>query len=97
MAKNKKEPELRSFESYEDINPYEENRLSKSKPSTFNGNVEVKRYRITIECISTYEEECENLQYLWDHGDNYHHIGPLKDYAEKLNYGLKGNFGSKKE
>lgn len=67
---------------------------TQSQPSAFNGEVMVKKYRITVEEISEPIEVIEKrLQQLWDDCDNYHHWTPLKNAAESIGYTLIGNAG----
>lgn len=63
-----------------------------------NGQVNVKRYKITIEEI---EEPVvliqARLQHLWEHSDNMHHMRPLSELAAKYNYTFSGSWGSKRK
>ncbi len=85
------EPEVReSFSGYFDTG------REKTEPSSFNGDIQVVRYRFTKTII---EEPMKiyhvRLQKLWEEGDNWHHKDPLEKVALELGYELKGNFGDK--
>lgn len=78
------------FETFNKINSYHINLLKKEFPSIFNGEVSIRRYKVTIEEIEEPIETLqERLQKLYDEGTNYHHIEPLKREAKKLNYTFK--------
>lgn len=86
---------MQVFETYKCFGSYDIDQLTQDKPTSFNGNVRAKRYKVTIEEVSTFEEECEAVQEMWDYGDNWHHNTPIRNYADKLGYQLKGSFGWK--
>ena len=86
---------MKSFETYMEFCSYDIGQLTHDKPTSFNGNVRARRYKVTIEVVSTFEEECEAVQEMWDFGDNWHHNTPIRKYAKKLGYELKGSFGGK--
>lgn len=67
-----------------------------AEPSAFNGFVKVRRYRITVERVSTDDEERAAVQRLWEECDNYHHWQPLRDAAARLGFELVGSPGSKR-
>jgi hypothetical protein len=84
------------FETFRSVGSYEISNLTKKHPSSINGNVEIHKYRVTIEVIEEPNEVlCERLQYLWDNCDNYHHWTPLHMTAKTLGYTLKGSAGNK--
>jgi hypothetical protein len=67
------------------------------KPSSFNGLVEVEKYRIIVEKIDEPKEIiCERLEKLWITENNFHHYDPLSKKAEELGYQFKGKFGELK-
>lgn len=67
------------------------------EPSSFNGDVRFRKYRITVEEIEEPNEVLAGrLQKLWDECDNYHHWTPLKEAAASIGYTLIGQVGSKK-
>lgn len=70
--------------------------LAQPAPSCFNGHVEVRRCRVTVELIDEPNEVIgARLQQMWDECDNWHHWGPLKAAAAKVGYTITGNAGSK--
>lgn len=84
----------KSFETFKSISQYEISNLTRVEPSAFNGNVEIKKYRVTIEEITESTEVYhQRLQKLWDECDNHHHWNPLKSMAKKFGYELKGSAG----
>lgn len=63
-------------------------------PSSFNGDVRFRKYRITIEVLEEPQEVLEQrLQKLWDECDNRHHWTPIKKAAESIGYTLVGQVG----
>ena len=61
--------------------------LKSNEATCFNGNVNVRKYKVTIELIEEPNELIiERLQKLWDECDNYHHWTPLRIEAKKYNY-----------
>jgi hypothetical protein len=86
-----------SFETFRSIGSYEISNLTNDKPTSFNGDVRIKKYRITIEEVIEAQEVYENrIQELWDKCDNMHHSTPIQNVAKKLGYELKGSYGSKR-
>ena len=105
MEKQAKTPQLpqndvsssTSFETFRSIGSYEIGNLTKKEPTLFNGDVRIKKYKITIEEVIEPQEVYEQrIQELWDKCDNMHHYTPIKNTAKKLGYELKGNHGSKR-
>ena len=71
--------------------------LTDTHPSCWNGCVQIRRYRVTVEEIAEPREVlCARLQTLWDECDNHHHRLPLKCAAAALGYALNGDAGSKR-
>jgi hypothetical protein len=74
-----------SFDTFRRPSIYQVSNMTQDRPSCFNGNVEIKRYRVTFEEI---EEPIEVLRdrvkELWRHCDNSHHWEPLKTVARGL-------------
>lgn len=68
-----------------------------AEPSAFNGDVKVRRYRITVERVSTDDEERAAVQRLWEECDNHHHWGPLQAAAARLGVELVGRPGAKRK
>ena len=87
----------KQFETFKLLGSYEQLNLTAKEPSCFNGNVRIKKYRITIEEVEETKEVYEKrLQKLWDECDNFHHWDPLKKEAKKIGYELVGNAGKNK-
>lgn len=78
------------FETFRAVGVWERNQMEQVHPSAFNGQVRVKRYRVTIEEIEESDEVIrERLLKLWREDGNYHHVDPLRAMAKK--YGLELN------
>ena len=76
-----------SIETFRKIGSYEMSNLKSNEATCFNGNVNVRKYKVTIELIEEPNELIiERLQKLWDECDNYHHWTPLRIEAKKYNY-----------
>lgn len=68
------------------------------EPSCFNGNVSIKRYKVTVEIIEEpIEVYQERLEKLWIESDNHHHWAPLENFAASINYKFKGKFGENRK
>ena len=81
------EPKQRVFETFRRISSYEIGSMTRNCPTCFNGSVEVKRYRVTIEEIEEPDDVIrERLQKLWDECNNYNNRDPLRSVA--MRYGL---------
>lgn len=79
------------------LNDYSDKSGVNVKPTSFNGMVNIERYKITIEKLDEPKEIiCERLEYLWTHESNFHQYEPLKEKAKELNYEFKGKFGESK-
>ena len=88
--------QILSFETFKEIGSYEIGNLTHKEPSSFNGNIRIKKYKVTIEEIIEPKEVYEQrIQDLWDKCNNLHHWKPIHDKAKQLNYELKGNAGNK--
>jgi hypothetical protein len=86
------------FETFRKIDAWSMGNLIKKEPSAFNGHVDIKKYRVTIEVVEESEEVLGNrLQRLWEECDNYHLHKPLMDAAKEIDYKFKGQFGSKRK
>lgn len=102
MPKKKKEINVKpkypkTIETFREVGDYELKGYgyNSEKPSCFNGQVSVKRYKITIEIIDEpIEVYQERLEKLWVESDNHHHYRPLQAAADELGYTFKGGFGS---
>ena len=86
-----------SFETFRNIGSYEIGNMTHKEPSSFNGEVRIKKYKVTIEeSIEPQEVYEQRIQDLWDRCDNMHHYTPIKKMAEKIGYELKNDFGYKR-
>ena len=86
-----KNPEKIEFETFREIGDYDVRQLTLKSPSCFNGNVRIRKYRVTVEPI---EEPVEVLQQrlkaLWmDESTNHHQRLPLLSVARKLGMTLE--------
>ena len=93
------EPTHIEFETFRKVDAYARSQMEVPHPSCWNGDVRVRRYRVTIELI---DEPVEIIQArlieLWAHEDNPHRMDPL--CAEAARHGLNlrtcgVQFGSK--
>jgi hypothetical protein len=83
-------------ETFRKLGYFETRDWEQKEPSVWNGEVKIRRYRITIEEIpESVEVLADRLQTLWDLSDKYHHSEPLLNAAKRLGYALKGDRGSK--
>lgn len=77
-----------SVETFRDPRGHWLRQLEQKEPSSFNGNVQVRKYRVTVELIDEPDEVIrERIQKLWDECNNHYHWKPLKNEAKK--YGLE--------
>jgi hypothetical protein len=87
-----------SFETFRNISGYEQSNLTSDNPTSFNGDVRIKKYRVTIEeIVESDEVYIERIQDLWDTCDNMHHWTPIENVAKSLGYELKNKFGNKRK
>ena len=87
-----------SFETFRKIGIYEQSNLLSKEPSCLNGNVSIRKYKITIEPIEESNEILsERLQKLWDECDNSHHCTPLIKAAKQIGYELQNSAGTKRK
>lgn len=79
-----------SFETFRKFDGYFVNMCTQEEPSCFNGMLEVRKYKITIEPV---EEPvgviAERIQKLWDFCDNSHHWQLLEAAAKQWFFGIK--------
>ncbi len=59
------------------------NELKNKAPSAINGQVNVVRYKITIEPIDEPKEVAKRLKKLWRENTNSHLFGPIREEAER--------------
>lgn len=84
------------FETFRALGTYEQIQMTQKEPSSFNGWIRIRKYRVTVEPIDEPKDVLqERLQALWDNCDNHHHCSPIRAEAKKLGYELKGNAGNK--
>ena len=75
----------RSFETFRRPDAYVESQLTQHEPSCFNGQVSVRRYRVTFEEVEEPGEVLiERVRKLWRETDNFHHWEPLQATAREL-------------
>ena len=105
MAKKPQKPQLNipvvsssiSFETFRTLPSYDISNIKKDNPSSFNGNIEFRKYKVTVEPIDEpFEVLSERIQLMWDKCDNFHHWNPLKAAAKSIGYELQGSAGSKR-
>lgn len=79
---------MEAFETFRKIDDYTKSNLIKDEPSCFNGNVCVRKYKVTVELVEEPIEVIQaRIQKMWDECKNHHHWQPLKNEAKK--YGLE--------
>ncbi len=101
MAKTKKEivkdvyPKV--IETFRPVGDWELTNMKSSGPSTFNGIVQFRKYRVTVELIDEPVEVLqERLEKLWLECDNHHQWTPIQNAAKSIGYTFKGERGSQK-
>ena len=102
MAKRKKEMVKDEYpkviETFRPIGDWELTGMKSSGPSAFNGMVQFRKYRITVEEINEPIEILqERLENLWLECDNHHQWMPLENAARSIGYTFKGERGSNKK
>lgn len=104
MAKLKKEvkaviPEYpKIIETFYPVGNWEFRNWQVAAPSTMNGWVRFKKYKITVEEVfEPVEILQERLETLWVENDNSHNWGPLQAAVASIGYEFKGERGSKKK
>lgn len=86
-----------SFETFKSFGAWERGHLEQKNPSCFNGFVNFRKRRVTVELIEESTEVlAERLQKMWDECNNRHNWGPLESAAESIGYKLIGSPGTKK-
>jgi hypothetical protein len=89
-------PTTMTFETFKKFGSYECRSLTEGF-GCWNGEVSVRKYRVTIEPVEEPNEVvCARVQHLWDTSDNWHHSGPLQAAANSLGYVLQGQRGGKR-
>lgn len=88
--KNKKT----TIETFRNPDGYWLNQIKQDEVSSFNGRIEIEKYRVTVEKIEEPIEVLQQrIQYLWDVCNNHHDAKAIRERAKKLNYELKGSAG----
>ena len=96
MTKPKDEYPI-EFETFRKINSYQIDNLISPEPSCYNGFVNIRRYKVTIESIDEPTDVlADRLQKLWDENDNMHNYKPLMEAAKRIGYTFKTSFVSKR-
>lgn len=96
MKKQKPPDYPKIYESF--LEPMAFNISIKEQASCFNGMVNVRKFRTTVEMIDEPLEIIQQrIQDLWDNSANHHDSLPLENTAKKYNYTLIGNRGNKKQ
>lgn len=84
------------FETFRSLGAWHRGQLQSKEPSSFNGDVIIKKTKVTFEVIEESKEVYqERIQQLWDLCDNMNHAEPIKYVAKELGYELKGERGNK--
>ncbi len=74
---------LFEFETFREIGFSQTTNLLQNKPSSFNYNVRIKKYKIIVEeIIEPHEMLCYRLERLWVTENNWHQYEPLKNEAK---------------
>ena len=101
MAKRKKPPAPppevwpKVIETFRRLGDYETHQYKQDTPSVGNGEVRVRRYRMTLEKVDEpLDVLIERLQRLWDWSDNHHDYMPLMGMAKELGVVLEGDRGA---
>lgn len=91
-------PLFKIYETYNRIDPWLIDHLVSTKPTCFNGDIRIKRYRITIEEIQEPNVILgQRLQKLWEECDNWHHHDNLITTAKEIGWVLQGDRGQKRK
>lgn len=89
-------PDLVTLETYQPVRGWTIRQFEQAEPSAFNGEVRVRRYRVTIELIPDGDAVlAARIQKLWDRCTNHHHYDPLRKAAADIRYVLVGAPGNK--
>ncbi len=87
------------FETFRKFGNYDVTSYTQKEPSCFNGNVNIHKYKITVEVIAEPIEVLEQrLQKLWDECNNSHNVEPLRNAAKEIGYVFPNNsYGTKRK
>lgn len=79
-------PTRYELETFRSLGHWQLQNLAGVKPSCFNGQVSIRKWRVTFERIEEPKEIlAERVRQLWRECDNMHHVSPLKAAAAELN------------
>mgnify|MGYP006370780029 FL=1 len=77
----------RDFTTFMPVDNYSASQMTQDAPSSFNGMVRVRRYRVTVELV---DEPIETIRArivdLWERNDNHHQWDAIR--TEAARYGL---------
>lgn len=80
-------PPTSEIETFRDVRGWSLDNLVEQEPSCWNGNVSVRRFRVTAEMIEEPDEVIiARIQKLWRECDNHYHWQPLRNAAAR--YGI---------
>jgi hypothetical protein len=86
-----------TFETFREIGPYTKSNLIQPEPGAFNGNVRVRKYKVTVELVAESLEVIHaRIQKLWSECENHHHWDPIQEEAKKYGLELQGNAGDRR-
>lgn len=99
MAKKPTKPAApypRVYETFSDTTYNMRQYEGAARPSCWNREVNIRRYRITVELVDEPKEVLvERLRKIWRSTDNHHHRDPLRTEAKRLGVELDSNeFGA---
>jgi hypothetical protein len=81
----RKEMKKTTIETFRKIGPYELHSLKRDYPSCFNGIVDVRRTRVTVEVIDEPEDVIyQRILNLWRSTKNHHEYAPLQRAAKDI-------------
>jgi hypothetical protein len=80
---------MKTFETFRDIGFFEIDKMTSKQISSFNGNIQVQKYKVTIELIEEPKEVIfERLLKLWKNCKNHHEREPIKNKAKQFGFVL---------
>lgn len=81
---------VKDFETFRELSDYDVRNLTVSTPSAFNGEVNIKKYRVLVEEVVEDQEILQaRFEELWRKTDNHHHYSPIQRAAKS--YGINLN------
>ena len=87
------------FETYRQIGDWEVKTLKQDEPTCFNGIINYRRYRVTVELIEEPQATLiDRVKKLIRECDNHHHYRPLAVVARHLGFEIGfGEFGKNRK